>query len=97
MEIGSPMACMYLLGFPDHYTNITFVPFWWRTYVNEVWHAHLSHQSEHLNQETGNSVLLYRTHQGVSGVSITDDYKYRPRPYDSVPLYVWIQCARRYK
>ncbi|EKM74060.1 hypothetical protein AGABI1DRAFT_48665 [Agaricus bisporus var. burnettii JB137-S8] len=97
MEIGSPMACMYLLGFPDHYTNITFVPFWWRTYVNKVWHAHLSHQSEHLNQETGNSVLLYCTHQGVSGISITDDYKYRPAPYESVPLYAWIQCARRYK
>jgi len=36
MEIGSPMACLYLLDNPDHYTSHTFVPFWWRTYVSEV-------------------------------------------------------------
>ena len=36
MEIGSPMASLYLLGNPDHYTSHTFVPFWWRSYVNEV-------------------------------------------------------------
>jgi len=36
MEIGSPMASLYLLGNPDHYTSHIFVPFWWRTYVSEV-------------------------------------------------------------
>ncbi|KAF9470391.1 hypothetical protein BDN70DRAFT_821443, partial [Pholiota conissans] len=30
LEIGSPMACMYLLGNPDHYTSHEFVPFWWK-------------------------------------------------------------------
>ncbi|KAF8225924.1 hypothetical protein L208DRAFT_1304488 [Tricholoma matsutake] len=30
MEIGSPMACMYLLGNPDHYTSHKFVNFYWR-------------------------------------------------------------------
>ena len=28
-EMGAPMVCMYLLGNPDHYTNHTFVPFFW--------------------------------------------------------------------
>ena len=36
MEIGSPMASMYLLGNPDHYTNHKFVPFWWKNYVNDI-------------------------------------------------------------
>ncbi|PPQ87199.1 hypothetical protein CVT25_014754 [Psilocybe cyanescens] len=36
MEIGSPMASMYLLGNPDHYTDHVFVPFWWRSYVSDV-------------------------------------------------------------
>ena len=36
MEIGSPMACMYLLGNPDHYTDQQFVPFYWRTFVREA-------------------------------------------------------------
>ena len=28
MEMRSPMACMYLLGNLDHYTNYSFVPFY---------------------------------------------------------------------
>ncbi|KAJ7028484.1 hypothetical protein C8F04DRAFT_963937 [Mycena alexandri] len=32
MEIGSPMASMYLLGNPDHYTSHKYVPFAWRQY-----------------------------------------------------------------
>ncbi|KAF4617978.1 hypothetical protein D9613_013011 [Agrocybe pediades] len=36
MELGSPMACLYLLDNPDHYTNHSFVPFWWRGYVHQV-------------------------------------------------------------
>jgi hypothetical protein len=36
MEIGSPMACMYLLGNPDHYTDHTFVPFYWQSFVREA-------------------------------------------------------------
>lgn len=36
MEIGSPMASMYLLGNPDHYTSHDFVLFWWKSYVSDV-------------------------------------------------------------
>src|ERR1700723_3287519 len=36
MEIGSPMACMYLLGNPDHYTNKKFALFFWQGYLQEV-------------------------------------------------------------
>ena len=38
-EIGSPMACMYLLKHPDHYTSHTFRRFYWKQYVNEVQEA----------------------------------------------------------
>ncbi|KAI0083285.1 hypothetical protein BDY19DRAFT_862269, partial [Irpex rosettiformis] len=34
-EIGSPMASMYLLNHPDHYTSHTFQRFYWKPYVNE--------------------------------------------------------------
>lgn len=33
IEIGGPMAAMYLLGNPDHYSSHSFVPFYWRPYV----------------------------------------------------------------
>ena len=35
-EIGGPMACMYLLNHPDHYTSHSFQRFLWRSYVHEV-------------------------------------------------------------
>ncbi|KAF5309724.1 hypothetical protein D9611_014437 [Ephemerocybe angulata] len=40
IEIGGPMAAMYLLGHPDHYSSHTFVPLYWWTYVkfvHKVW------------------------------------------------------------
>ena len=36
MEIGSPMASMYLLQNPDHYTSHKFIPFFWKSFVNEI-------------------------------------------------------------
>ena len=36
LEIGSPMASMYLLGNPDHYTNFNFVPVYWQSFVTEA-------------------------------------------------------------
>ncbi|KAF8873000.1 hypothetical protein BD779DRAFT_1392230, partial [Infundibulicybe gibba] len=36
MEIGAPMACMYLLDNPDHYTSHKFVPFYWQSFVREA-------------------------------------------------------------
>jgi hypothetical protein len=38
MEIGAPMAAMYLLGNPDHYTDHKFHTFYWRSYVFEARH-----------------------------------------------------------
>ncbi|RXW15199.1 hypothetical protein EST38_g10656 [Candolleomyces aberdarensis] len=38
-QIGGPMAAMYLLGNPDHYTSHYFVPFYWKPYVTDVLQA----------------------------------------------------------
>src|SRR5258708_18578695 len=35
LEIGGPMASLYLLGNPDHYTNQNFIVFYWKSYVTE--------------------------------------------------------------
>src|SRR5271169_2059953 len=45
MEIGSPMACMYLLGNPDHYTSHKFITCWWRSYVSHVQEYWINHSS----------------------------------------------------
>jgi len=36
MEIGRPMACLYLLGNPDHYTSHKFTVVYWKNYIGEV-------------------------------------------------------------
>jgi hypothetical protein len=36
MEIGAPMAAMYLQGQPDRYSSHVFVSFYWKNYVNFV-------------------------------------------------------------
>ena len=36
LEIGSPMASMYLLRNPNHYTSHEFVSFYWRSFVCEA-------------------------------------------------------------
>src|SRR5882762_4592209 len=36
MEMGGPMASLYLLGHDDHYTSHVFRPFYWLPYVNKI-------------------------------------------------------------
>jgi hypothetical protein len=36
LEIGGPMASLYLLRNPDHYTNQNLVVFYWKSYVTEI-------------------------------------------------------------
>jgi hypothetical protein len=106
MEIGAPMASMYLLGHPDHYTSHEFVPFWWRMYVNDVkrcWEPaiqypanveNLDDAEEHIAQD---NVVLGKHDGQYVGSSNVDDYKYRPDKYSDVSLFDWIQIAVRRK
>ena len=48
MEIGSPMAAMYLLQNPDHYTSHNFIPFWWKSFVNDVRNFHSNNNTSDL-------------------------------------------------
>ena len=66
--MGSPMACMYLLGNPDHYTNFNFVPFYWQSFVREArkpWEQTPSQvlktniaQGENANKPNSNTIAL---------------------------------------
>jgi hypothetical protein len=93
MEIGSPMACLYLLGNPDHYTGHNFVNFYWKNYVREarsVWF-------EDLESEQPEKVVLNKNMGKYVGLSTVQDYTYRPRIYDHLNLYEWIQTAKKSK
>ena len=94
MEIGGPMASLYLLGNPDHYTDHDFVVFYWKSYVTEVLRA----WKEEKDQDHTEKIMLNRNADGeYVGVSAVDDYKHRPYQLKDKSLYEWIQGANRTK
>ena len=90
LGIGGPMASLYLLGNPDHYTNQNFVVFYWKSYVAEVlkaWKQDSDVQSD--------KVILLKNVDG--GLSTVDDYMYRPYELSDKSLYEWVQIYKRLK
>ena len=93
LEIGSPMASMYLLGNPDHYTSHTFINFYWKSFVREAQSVFLTPLEEVdafpekvvLNKNKGKFVALSKVH----------DYIYRPSVFGTVNLYDWIRSANK--
>ncbi|KAH6879346.1 hypothetical protein BKA70DRAFT_1127307, partial [Coprinopsis sp. MPI-PUGE-AT-0042] len=98
MEIGGPMAAMYLLGNPDRYTGHEFVSFYWKNYVNRVLEGWYSQEMPSDDDEVGpepdeeEEVVLNRWGNRVVGRSYVDNYTCRPEQYEDVNLYEWIQC-----
>lgn len=97
MEIGSPLAALYLLGNPDHYTSHTFVVFWWRKYV-----LHVRGEPQPQNSDTSDSAMANNDKVSlahVDGVYVatadTDDYVYRPDEYSCLNVYEWTQCSSK--
>jgi hypothetical protein len=91
-ETGSPMASLYVLGNPDHYTNFIFIPFYWRSYVKEVlnaWKEEDSCEIPDLDRVKDNVVINKNQGQFV-GLSKVSDYVYRPNIYENTTLYDWI-------
>ena len=91
-EMGAPMVCMYLLGNPDHYTNHTFIPFYWHAFVLEA-----QRPWEEVDQSAeADKVTLIKTQKQIVGFSPVHDYIYRPSEFAKMGLYQWVlQCERR--
>src|ERR1700723_527368 len=91
LEIGAPMAALYLLGNPDHYTNHQFVPCYWKSYVREarsVWH-------QTTEEDKPERVVLTKKGGRLLGLSSVNDYVYRPEEYEDVCLYDWFRLSRK--
>jgi hypothetical protein len=104
MEIGSPMACMYLLGNPDHYTDHVFVPFYWQSFVREArkpWEQlEMCAQADsdlNTNMEHPEKLAIFKCKGRVIGFSPVHDYVHRPAEFHSMCLYDWISRCRREK
>jgi hypothetical protein len=99
IEVGSPMACMYLLGHPDHYTSHHFVPVFWKQYVyrvRAVWYKHdkdvhnITDDNTEADQCDERMLLSVDPKGDVAVMSKVDDYMHRPPELDSMALYDWV-------
>ncbi|KAF8229316.1 hypothetical protein L208DRAFT_1207401, partial [Tricholoma matsutake] len=100
LEIGSPMACMYLLGNPDHYTNFDFVPFYWQSFVREArksWERTPSHLPKCPNIEYPEKLTIFKCNGCIVGFSPVHDYVYCPAQFHSMCLYDWISTCHHEK
>ena len=93
LEIGGPMASLYLLGNPDHYTNQNFIVLYWKSYVTEV----LKAWKQDSEVQSDKVILMKNVDGEFVGLSIVDDYKYRPYELSNKSLYEWIQIYERLK
>src|ERR1700677_1972578 len=93
LEIGSPMVFLYLLGNPDHFTNQKFIVFYWQSYVTEV----LKAWKQNSDVQSDKVILLKNVDGEFIGLSIVDDYMYRPNELSDKSLYEWIQIYERLK
>ncbi|KAF8240184.1 hypothetical protein L208DRAFT_1220679, partial [Tricholoma matsutake] len=98
-EMGSPMICLYLLGNPDHYTNHTFVPFYWQSFVSKAraaWHTDSEH-SQHPTDDVPEKVAMLQKQQNIVGFSPVDDYILRAPEKENVCQYDWISRCQHVK
>ena len=93
LEIGSPMASMYVLGNPDHYTSHEFVSFYWRSFVKEACSIFDALLEEIDN--TPEKVMLNKSRGKLVALSNVYDYIYRPSVFALVNLCDWIRCASK--
>ena len=91
-EMGAPMISMYLLGNPDHYTDHTFIPFYWQPYIQE---AQCDFGSE--SPAGPQKVAIIKKRGRIVGLSPVHDYIHRPQEAYNICLYDWIRCYKREK
>lgn len=98
-EIGGPMACLYLLGHPDHYTNFKFRKLFWRSYIKHVSIAWNEAEPEHAldpgAEARKEKVMLRAKGEDIVAFDYIMDYELRPYEFQDVCLYDWIRRCNK--
>ncbi|KAJ7168101.1 hypothetical protein C8R43DRAFT_876637 [Mycena crocata] len=95
LEIGSPMASLYILGNPDHYKSHQFVNFAWRSYVSFVKNYWLKKTGFNEIDDPEDLMTVRKVDGNFEASSVVDDYRFRPLVYERVTLYEWVQCSEK--
>ncbi|KZP10044.1 hypothetical protein FIBSPDRAFT_758934, partial [Athelia psychrophila] len=98
-EMGGPMACMYLLGNPDHYKSHEFTSCYWRYYVQWVRNAWKVEgdgiEEDAMMDDEDERVVIGKKSGRYVVMSHVQDYVKRPRIYENINLYNWIRLAQK--
>ena len=86
LEIGGPMASMYLLKNPDHYTNHIFRTFYWPNFVQAARHA-WNPDGEQCGED---QLVLLKIKRNIIGCTFLQDYVFLPIECNQMSLYDWI-------
>lgn len=98
MEIGGPMASLYILGHPDHYTNHSFVLFYWENFIRSALRNWNDDFTDLLKGDLDDDkVMLNKQQDKLVGISKVDDYIYRPVECSDMCLYDWVRLSRKSK
>ncbi|KAJ6611989.1 hypothetical protein B0H10DRAFT_2165671 [Mycena sp. CBHHK59/15] len=99
LQIGSPMASMFLLGPPDLYTNFKFKVFWWRSYVSEVQQSWPSEENlvDNLPNDQSDHIVVTKAPEGYVGSCNVDDYAHHPLVLEDFSLYIYFQMYEQKK
>ncbi|PBK79797.1 hypothetical protein ARMGADRAFT_950402, partial [Armillaria gallica] len=91
MELGAPLICSYLLGFPDRYMNRKFVTFYWHAFVAEARNA-WKEGEEKLDEV---KVHIKRHMRDIVSILPVEDYIRRLVELSHFSLYEWMcRCER---
>ncbi|KAF8187236.1 hypothetical protein K438DRAFT_1552852, partial [Mycena galopus ATCC 62051] len=105
LQIGSPMAALYLLDNPDHYTNCTFKLCWWCSYVAAVKQSSEPIVSDFDMQadngqdvaefpvENPDRVVVMESSGHYVGATNVDDYTFRSAALDNCSVFEYVQMA----
>ncbi|OCH89706.1 hypothetical protein OBBRIDRAFT_732172, partial [Obba rivulosa] len=90
-ELGGPMVCSYLLGFPDHYKSHRFKVVYWRSYVKDACSIDdlAANPSSDLADDP-DKVALGHARGQVIEIRKVNDYVYRPESYRWHSLYQFL-------
>ncbi|KAJ7288738.1 hypothetical protein C8J57DRAFT_953978, partial [Mycena rebaudengoi] len=100
-QIGSPMACLYFLRNKDHYTNLDFKVFWWKSYfVSKLDSDPNTQNLQPEDMEDGvekECVDIAHGADGYVGITNGNDYVHRPAALNKMTLYDFFQISGKKK
>ncbi|KAF8240919.1 hypothetical protein L208DRAFT_1230558, partial [Tricholoma matsutake] len=92
MEMENIISCMYLLGNPNHYSNLRFWPFYWQDFVMEVrkpWVQELTKQDSNM-KAAPDKVAICQHNGWVVGLSPVHDYIFHVEEMETMCLHDWV-------